>query len=169
VELGYCQACGTRNGPEATKCGKCGIAIINLDRSSNIVQGLRSGVLAGVVIGLVDAILSALFGAVTSNDVTGAAVAGVFLFIWVFICWIVKGVIIGAIAGLTNSLCYYRNASGIGAIIGGISVFLFPGCLWLSSLGLCLFIWGANIAVGGALGSLASYIERKYFRKMSWL
>ncbi len=155
MELGYCHACGTRNGPEATKCGKCGIALINLDRSSNIVQGVRSGAVAGVIIGIVSAILSAIIGMLFS----GSLGFGVIILVFVAIVWIVKGIIIGAISGVTNSLCYYQNASGIGAIVGGVSSFLpfVGGNLWV------------DIALGGALGSLASYIERKYFRKMSWL
>ena len=154
MELGYCHCCGTNNPPEAKKCKKCGAELINLDRSSNITQGLRSGVIAGSIIALVAAILSAALGSLF----TGSAAVGIGFFIFVFIYWFFAGIVIGAIAGATSSLCYYQNSSGIGVIVGVIM------CLLLPSLG-----WYINIGCGSAIGYLASYIERKHFRKMTWL
>ena len=153
MELGYCHCCGNHNPPEEKKCKKCGAEIINLDRSSTIVQGLRSGVISGAIIALVAGILSAALGSLFS----GSAVVGIGLFIIVFIYWLIAGIIIGAIAGATSSLCFYRNAAGIGAIVGFIMLFLVGGS------------WYINIGLGSGAGYLASYIERKHFRKMTWL
>ncbi|MEQ8171233.1 MAG: zinc ribbon domain-containing protein [Candidatus Eremiobacterota bacterium] len=153
MEPGYCHCCGNHNPPEEKKCKKCGAEIINLDRSSTIVHGLRSGVIAGAIIALVAGILSAAVGSLFS----GSAVVGIGLFIIVFIYWLIAGIIIGAIAGATSSLCFYRNAAGIGAIVGFIMLFLVGGS------------WYINIGLGSGAGYLASYIERKYFRKMTWL
>ena len=153
MELGYCHCCGNHNPPEEKKCKKCGAEIINLDRSSTIVQGLRSGVISGAIIALVAGILSAALGSLFS----GSALVGIGLFIIVFIYWLIAGIIIGAIAGATSSLCFYQNAAGIGAIVGFIMLFLVGGS------------WYINIGLGSGAGYLASYIERKYFRKMTWL
>ena len=158
MELGYCQACGTRNGPEAAKCGKCGTEIINLDRSSNALQGIRSGAVAGVIIGIVCAIWTAMWGMLFSGSIQ----VGFIIVILVSFFWVIKGVITGAIAGVTGSLCYYKNASSIGLAVAIV--------LYLVTFG--LFSSGSIIIeaiLGGSLGSLASYIERKYFRKMTWL
>ncbi len=153
MEPGYCHCCGNHNPPEEKKCKKCGAEIINLDRSSNIVQGLRSGVIAGLIIALVAGILSAAVGSLFSSS----ALVGAGFFIIVFIYWVIAGIIIGAIAGATSSLCFYQNAAGIGAIVGFIMLFLVGGS------------WYINIALGSGAGYLASYIERKHFRKMTWL
>jgi hypothetical protein len=153
MELGYCHCCGTNNQPEAKKCKKCGAELINLDRSSNITQGLRSGVIAGAIIALVAGILTAAIGSLFS----GSAVLGAGLFIIVFIYWLIAGIIIGAISGATSSLCFYQNSAAIGAIVGFIMLFLVGGS------------WYINIALGTGAGYLASYIERKHFRKMTWL
>ncbi len=153
MELGYCHCCGNHNPPEEKKCKKCGAEIINLDRSSTIVQGLRSGVISGAIIALVAGILSAALGSLFS----GSALVGIGLFIIVFIYWLIAGIIIGAIAGATSSLCFYQNAAGIGAIVGFIMLFLVGGS------------WYINIGLGSGAGYLASYIERKHFRKMTWL
>lgn len=153
MEPGYCHCCGTQNPPEGKKCKKCGAELINLDRSSNITQGLRSGVISGAIIALVAGILSAAAGSLLS----GSALLGAGVFIIVFIYWLTAGVIIGAISGATNSLCFYQNAAGIGAIVGFIMLFLVGGS------------WYINIALGAGAGYLASYIERKHFRKIKWL
>jgi len=152
MELGYCHCCGTHNPPEEKKCKKCGAEIINLDRSSNIFQGLRSGVIAGAGIGVVGAILSALWGAAFFG-----ATGGAILFVLAFIYWVIAGIIIGVIAGATSSLCFYQNIAGIGGIVGFLGGLVFGGT------------WYVNIVLGAATGYLASYIERKHFRKMTWL
>lgn len=153
MELGYCYACGNRNAPEDKKCKKCGAEIINLDRSSTVTQGLRSGAIAGFIVGIVGALIIGILGTVF----TGSALAGGIVFVIVIISWTIQGLIVGAVAGATNSLCFYKNASGIGAIVGFISFFILGGDIYL------------NVILGAFLGSLASYIERKHFRKMKWL
>jgi hypothetical protein len=153
MELGYCQACGHRNPPEDQKCKKCGITLINLDRSSNIVQGIRSGTIAGAIMGIVAAVVWAGIGFLF----TGSLAAGVILFIFTPLTWIIQGFILGVIAGATSTLCYYRNVCSYGAIIGVIGSLLSGGSFWFGAV------------IGSAMGYLASYIERKYFRKMTWI
>ncbi len=147
------------------------LGIINLERRVNVLRGLRSGVIAGFCIALLATILYfkvpffffklnvfftykilPLILILEKLGLSSDGVITVFLFISVFTCWLLVGVIIGVIAGYTDSLCFYKKTSGIGTIIGITTILIVGGK------------WYINPVFGGAIGYLISYIERKYFK-----
>jgi len=175
MEMGFCHICSTRNAPEDKKCKRCGTELINLDRSSNMSQGIRSGLISGLITAIITSILFSLYSIMEKND-------NFFECLFILIAMnIIKGLAIGAIAGKTGTLCFYKNIQAIGPIIDILFLIIAISQYgYLKEIGMITkyrgrgggmhtnawYIWFLS---GSLIAPLASYIEKKYFRKMTWL
>ncbi len=81
----------------------------------------------------------------------------VLIFIYIFICWCLTGIIVGVTGGCTGLSCSYKKSAVIGFITGIIVFFVIGGN------------WYIYPVLGCVTGYLASFIERKYFRRMNLL
>ncbi len=141
------------------------------DRDSTWIQGLRSGALSGVVMGTLCGISCSLFWGFLAaaftppqsvgNQVAVAGMAGIFFFFIIFLCNVFYGAIVGALLGGINVLCYQLDCAKIGGIIGLVLAII--GAIISHRFGIMNFFAGATH--GAMLGVLASYIEKKVFRK----
>jgi hypothetical protein len=135
-----------------------------VDRDSTVVHGLRSGALAGVTTGLICGLFcsmfSSMFASAITNSLAGIGIAGFVVFIVVFLSNVIYATIIGAILGGMNVLCYQADCLKFGSIAGIIVgvVLLFTGMGGVQGI-----IGGA--ANGALIGYLASFFERRVFRK----
>jgi hypothetical protein len=140
--------------------------IEKVDRDSTIVHGLRSGALAGVATGLICGLTCSLFGSVffgaLMDSLPGTAMAGALIFILVFFSNIIYGTIFGAILGGMNVLCYQADCLKFGSIAGGIIGLAFWAIGGFHGLPTGIL---AEAGHGAMLGYLASYMERRVFRK----
>lgn len=134
------------------------------DRESTIIHGLRSGALAGAITGTLCGIFCSAFGSMFASAVisnlAGIGIAGIVIFFIVLVSDVVYGTIIGAILGSMNVLCYQYDCIKIGSL-AGIIVGIITALTGLG--GFSGIIGGA--AHGALLGYLASFVERRIFRK----
>jgi hypothetical protein len=141
------------------------------DKESTWIHGLRSGALSGVVLGTVcgltcSAFYSMIFSAFlpqlsTGSQVAAAGVFGIIFFFIIFFANVIYGAVIGAILGAMNVLCYQVDCAKIGAIAGVVISLVFSVIGHNFSAG---GIFG-GVTHGAIIGVLASYIEKKVFRK----
>ena len=132
--------------------------------NANVVHGLRSGIPAGLLAGLlmgfyrkykVDDMTRLLVRKHPKMDKHGGEILGY------SICFdLVLGMILGFILGLTNLLCFPREATSTGAVVGAVA-----GGVLVYLVGISDFTGVMLGAInGGVMGALASLIERKLFR-----
>ncbi|MGV8119127.1 MAG: hypothetical protein AB2L14_05110 [Candidatus Xenobiia bacterium LiM19] len=141
------------------------------NRDTTWIDGLRSGALSGVALGTVCGLTCSLFyGMIISaflpesslgNQAAVAGLAGIIFFFIIFFSNVVYGALIGALLGGINVLCYQLDCAKIGGIIGLVLAVVFA--LIGHSFNLTGIFSGA--VHGAMIGVLASYIEKKVFRK----
>ena len=150
-------------GPEARLLRR-GFDIEKPDRDSTVIHGLRSGAIAGAITGIVCGLFCSFFGSMLAgaavDSMAALGLAGVVIFIIIFIGQVIYGTIIGAILGGMNVLCYQADCMKIGGIAGLIVSII----LWLTHMSGFTGIFSGMVH-GAILGYLASYIERRVFRK----
>jgi hypothetical protein len=132
--------------------------------NANIMHGLRSGLPAGLLAGVfmgfyrkhkVDEMTRLLVRKHPKMDKHGPEIFGYSVGFDLFL-----GLILGFILGLTNLLCFPREATTTGAIVGAIA-----GGVLVYLVGVADYAGVILGAVnGGVMGALASLIERKLFR-----
>lgn len=130
------------------------------DRSSTLIQGLRSGAVAGLAWGVFSSGFKTAWGGtliagISTDTAAGfvGAMGGFFLACLLFN--VVYGVILGAILGVTQRLCYQSDAMWLGGIFGGAFGLL---------NGAFLSFWWWHAPLGAAAGAMISFVERSWFR-----
>lgn len=141
------------------------------NRDTTWIDGLRSGALSGVVLGTVCGLTCSLFygmiisaflpAASIGNQAAMAGLAGIIFFFIIFLSNVVYGALIGALLGGINVLCYQLDSAKIGGLVGLVIAVVF------ALIGQKFNVTGifGGAAHGAMIGVLASYIEKKVFRK----
>lgn len=149
---------------QETRIPRTEFAVQKTDRDSTVVHGLRSGAIAGAISGLLCGLFCSFFGSMLSSaaieSMAGIGLVGVVVFFIVLISNVIYGAIIGAILGGMNVLCYQADCIKFGAIAGVVLGVIFLLLGWSSFMGLL-----SEAAHGSMIGYLASYVERRIFRK----
>jgi len=131
---------------------------------ATIVHGIRSGIPAGLVAGVIagmmrkskpDELTRLLVRKYPKMDKHGTEILGYSVCFDLFV-----GILLGLILGLTNLLCFPKEAATTGAVVGAM---IGAGLVYM--VGVSDFTGVMLGAVnGGLIGLLASLIENKLFR-----
>lgn len=179
-----CPSCGQQNRSEDANCWSCqgdlaaepapeplpaaapslGSGPAPADRSSTWLHGLRSGAAAGAVFGVLFGMMGSMFGALITSGFTNrletAGMVGALIFLVVLVEKVIFGSLLGTVLGALGELCYQIDAARVGAWFGAAWAVLSWLFLGGSFMGIVF-----SAGYGAAVGWLASYIEKRVFRR----
>lgn len=133
-------------------------------RKSTLVHGLRAGAAGGAFLGIFWGLYYAFWGGLFGSIVgewSGMAIGGGLMFIIGFTQQVILGLVIGAVAGALNELCYQYDSMRLGSYVGAAWGLL----ALLSGNGSFLGVLFSGFW-GGVMGWIVSFVEKAWFRKM---